>query len=122
MKMEPLAIHAPAQDSLVGPGANHPAKPRRGFGKVNPLDPRHARWSLEGRAVTVEKAYLRGGLKGSTNAETAPDLPEGYTKAAKGVAERQAGRRAIPAVRLHRAISSPPLRQMREACGPGQRG
>jgi hypothetical protein len=47
-------------------------------------------WSLEGRAIVVEKVYLRGELKGSTSPTTAPDLPEGYTKEAKAVAERQA--------------------------------
>ncbi|HEX3797840.1 MAG TPA: S1/P1 nuclease [Verrucomicrobiae bacterium] len=47
-------------------------------------------WSLESRELAIEKGYLRGKLKGSTNAETAPSLPEGYTAAAKIVAERQA--------------------------------
>jgi hypothetical protein len=47
-------------------------------------------WSLESRSVAVEKVYLRGELKGSTSADTAPTLPEGYTKAAKSVAEHQA--------------------------------
>jgi hypothetical protein len=47
-------------------------------------------WSLESRFLAIEKAYLRGELKGSTRAESAPELPVGYTKAAKAVAERQA--------------------------------
>jgi hypothetical protein len=47
-------------------------------------------WSLESRAVAIEKAYVRGNLKGSTRADSAPELPDGYTKAAKTVAERQA--------------------------------
>ena len=47
-------------------------------------------WGLESRAVAIEKVYLRGQLKGSTRAESAPELPVGYTKAAKAVAERQA--------------------------------
>ena len=47
-------------------------------------------WSLESRAVAIEKVYLRGKLAGSTRADTAPDLPSGYTQAAKAVAERQA--------------------------------
>ena len=47
-------------------------------------------WSLESRELAIEKAYLRGALQGSTNAETAPELPADYTKAAKMVAERQA--------------------------------
>ena len=38
----------------------------------------------------MEKAYLHGNLNGGVSKETAPDLPEGYTKAAKGTAERQA--------------------------------
>ncbi len=47
-------------------------------------------WSLESRALAVEKAYLRGELKGSTSKDSARELPEGYTKAAKIVAEKQA--------------------------------
>src|ERR1017187_1341683 len=47
-------------------------------------------WSLESRELAIEKGYLRGALQGSTNAETAPELPADYTKAAKAVAERQA--------------------------------
>jgi hypothetical protein len=54
-------------------------------------------WSLEGRALAVERAYLRGALKGSAMAEGAPGLPEGYAKAAKAVAEKQA---ALAAYRL----------------------
>lgn len=47
-------------------------------------------WSLESRTLAIEKAYLRGELKGSTRPETAPGLPNGYAKAAKAVAEKQA--------------------------------
>jgi hypothetical protein len=47
-------------------------------------------WSLENRGVAIEKAYLRGELKGGTSKETAQELPDGYTKAAKVVAEKQA--------------------------------
>ena len=47
-------------------------------------------WSLGSRSLAVEKAYLHGDLKGGVSKETAPDLPEGYTKAAKAAAERQA--------------------------------
>jgi hypothetical protein len=47
-------------------------------------------WSLESRGIAVEKAYLHGELKGGTSKETAMELPEGYTKAAKVVAEKQA--------------------------------
>jgi hypothetical protein len=46
-------------------------------------------WSLESRALAIQKAYLNGELKGGTNADSAPSLPEGYTKAAKAVAQRQ---------------------------------
>ena len=46
-------------------------------------------WSLESRELAIEKAYLRGELKGGTNATNAPGLPTGYTKQAKAVAERQ---------------------------------
>ena len=47
-------------------------------------------WSLEGRSLAIDKGYLKGQLKGSLEADTAPSLPEGYTKNAKAVAERQA--------------------------------
>lgn len=47
-------------------------------------------WSLESRELAIDKGYLRGELQGGTNAETARKLPEGYTKTAKAVAERQA--------------------------------
>jgi len=47
-------------------------------------------WSLESRGLAVDAAYLRGALKGSTSAENAPGLPEGYTKTAKSIAEKQA--------------------------------
>ena len=46
--------------------------------------------SLESREIAVEKAYLHGELKGGTDRDSAVDLPEGYTKAAKVVAEKQA--------------------------------
>lgn len=47
-------------------------------------------WSLESRALAIDKAYLRGQLKGGTNIESAGSLPDGYTDTAKVVAERQA--------------------------------
>jgi len=47
-------------------------------------------WSLESRELAIENGYLKGGLKGSTNADTASILPADYTKNAKTVAERQA--------------------------------
>jgi hypothetical protein len=45
---------------------------------------------LESRILAIEKAYLNGQLKGSEDEDHAPTLPEGYAKAAKAVAERQA--------------------------------
>ena len=47
-------------------------------------------WSLQGRSLAIESVYLHGKLKGGLSREDAPDLPAGYTKAAKTVAERQA--------------------------------
>ena len=47
-------------------------------------------WSLESRELAIDKAYLRGELKGSTSADNAPALPTDYLKNAKAVAERQA--------------------------------
>jgi hypothetical protein len=47
-------------------------------------------WSLESRSIAIEKAYLNGELKGGTSKDTVEELPEGYTKAAKAVAEKQA--------------------------------
>ena len=47
-------------------------------------------WSLESRGIAVEKAYLHGELKGGTDKDTAVELPEGYSKAAKVVAEKRA--------------------------------
>ncbi len=58
-------------------------------------------WSLESRELAIEKAYLRGKLKGGTDWETAPSLPADYTKSAKAVAERQA---ALAGYRLADAI------------------
>jgi hypothetical protein len=61
--------------------------PRKDFPELK--DPSVRQWSLEGRNLAAEKAYLNGNLKGSKTAEAAPPLPEGYTKTAKAVAERQ---------------------------------
>jgi hypothetical protein len=47
-------------------------------------------WSLESRELALEKAYLHGDLKGSTEAGNAPAVPLDYTKNAKTVAEKQA--------------------------------
>jgi len=64
----------------------HPRKSLHELGKrKTPRD-----WSLDSRSLAIEQAYLRGELKGSTNKDDAPPLPEGYTKAVKAVAERQA--------------------------------
>jgi hypothetical protein len=47
-------------------------------------------WSLESRKLAIRYGYLNGHLKGSTEAEDAPILPDGYIKAATAVARRQA--------------------------------
>jgi hypothetical protein len=47
-------------------------------------------WSLESRGIAAEKAYLHGELKGGTDKDNAVELPEGYSKAAKVVTEKQA--------------------------------
>jgi hypothetical protein len=65
---------------------NHPRKSLLELEKAKTLKD----WSLESRGLAVEKAYLYGELKGGTDRETAQELPEGYTKAAKVVAEKQA--------------------------------
>ena len=47
-------------------------------------------WSLESRALAVEKAYLRGTLPGTADAHAVPPpLPEGYAAASRAVADRQ---------------------------------
>ena len=46
-------------------------------------------WSLESRTLAINQAYLQGDLKGGTDADAAPSLPDGYPKNAKAVAERQ---------------------------------
>lgn len=66
--------------------AEHPRKSLKELSK----DRTPKACSLESRAIAVEQAYLHGALKGSPSPDTAPSLPEGYTKAAKAVAERQA--------------------------------
>jgi len=60
-------------------------------------------WSLESRDLAIEKGYLRGELKGGTNAETAVSLPADYIPAAKAVAERQC---ALAGYRLADAIQN----------------
>jgi len=46
-------------------------------------------WSLESRQLAIEVGYLHGQLKGSITSDNATALPEGYTKNAKAVADRQ---------------------------------
>jgi len=47
-------------------------------------------WSLEGRTLAIEKAYLKGKLKSSAKGDPGGTLPKDYTKDAKVVAENQA--------------------------------
>jgi hypothetical protein len=62
--------------------------PRKSLPELKRSTPK--KWSLDSRSLAIEKAYLHGDLKGSTSPDNAPPLPEGYTKAAKLVAEKQA--------------------------------
>jgi hypothetical protein len=62
--------------------------PRKSLPELKRSTPR--KWSLDSRSLAIEKAYLHEELKGSTSPDIAPGLPEGYTKEAKAVAERQA--------------------------------
>lgn len=54
-------------------------------------------WSKESRLIAIESGYLNGNLKGSTKPADAPELPDGYTKNMKPIAERLA---AIAGYRL----------------------
>ena len=66
--------------------SEHPRKSLKQLKKARtPKD-----WSLESRSLAIESVYLHGKLKGGVSREDAPELPGGYTKAAKAVAERQA--------------------------------
>jgi hypothetical protein len=47
-------------------------------------------WSKESRVIAIESGYLRGNLKGSKEAATAPALPDDYTQNLKVIAEKQA--------------------------------
>jgi S1/P1 Nuclease len=47
-------------------------------------------WSLESRRLAIKYGYLNGHLKGSTDPENAPPLPDSYIKAATAVAKKQA--------------------------------
>jgi hypothetical protein len=58
---------------------------------------RHREWSLEGRKLAIEKAYLNGKLKSSAKNDPPGTLPKEYTKEAKKIAERRA---AIAGYRL----------------------
>jgi hypothetical protein len=62
--------------------------PRKSLKELRTKKPKG--WSLEGRSLAIEKVYLHGELKGSASEDTAPSLPEGYTKTAKAVADKQA--------------------------------
>jgi hypothetical protein len=87
-------------DGLLGSSAN----PRTQWNYATEIDAKYSRaslpelathanpkeWSLESREMAIDKAYLRGELKGSTNQTDAPSLPPDYTKQAKAVAEKQA--------------------------------
>jgi hypothetical protein len=87
-------------DGLLGTSAN----PRTQWNYATEIDAKYSRsslpelathatpkeWSLESRELAIEQAYLRGELKGAKDAADAPKLPEGYTKEAKQVAEKQA--------------------------------
>jgi hypothetical protein len=64
------------------------AHPRNSLPELDQKKPKA--WSLEGRQLAVDKAYLHGGLKGSKTPAGAPPLPNGYTADAKLIAERQA--------------------------------
>ena len=67
---------------------------------TNHLTPKE--WSLEGRELALDKGYLHGELKGSSNRDSAPGLPSDYTKNAKAVAEKQG---ALAGYRLADEIS-----------------
>ena len=49
-------------------------------------------WSLEGRTLAIDKAYLHGDLQRARGTDNAPPLPDGYTKDAKTLAEIQAAK------------------------------
>lgn len=86
-------------DGLLSTSAN----PRTQWNYATEIDAKYSRtslpelashttpkeWSLESRELAIEKAYLRGELKGAKDAADAPKLPADYTKEAKSVAEKQ---------------------------------
>lgn len=55
--------------------------------KKEKIDPR--KWSLESFVYAVEEVHLNGNLKGSTNKDNSPNLPEKYTKMLKKLSELQ---------------------------------
>jgi hypothetical protein len=99
-------------DGLLGT-RNHPqtqlndairlaaAHPRQSLPELKIRSPKE--WSLEARLLAIEKGYLHGQLKGSTEALNAPELPDNYTKEAKVIAEKQA---ALAGYRLANAITA----------------
>ncbi len=47
-------------------------------------------WSLEGRELAIQEAYLHGNLRYAVGKQlNAPVLPEGYTKKARAISERR---------------------------------
>ncbi len=64
---------------------------------------RHKQWSLEGRTLAIEKAYLHGKLKSSAKTDPAGTLPKEYLKEAKLIAEKQA---AVAGYRLASDLES----------------
>ncbi|HWY77369.1 MAG TPA: S1/P1 nuclease [Verrucomicrobiae bacterium] len=105
-----ISLHS-LWDGLLG----HSAHPRSQWNEAVKIEAEYPRkslpelnkartpkdWSLESRTIAIEKAYLRGSLKGSTDWETAPALPAEYTRIAKAVAEKQV---ALAGYRLANAI------------------
>jgi hypothetical protein len=95
----PVALHS-IWDGLLGSSAN----PRTQWNYAAKVDAEYLRtslpelardttpksWSLESRELAIDKAYLHGDLKGSTDRDSAPPLPPDYLKNAKVVAEKQA--------------------------------
>jgi hypothetical protein len=99
-------------DGLLGTSAN----PRTQWNHAIELEAKYPRaslpelaadttpksWSLESRALAIEKGYLHGKLIGSTERDSAPKLPPDYLKNAKLVAEKQG---ALAGYRLADEIS-----------------
>ncbi len=62
-----------------------------------------AAWSLEGRALAIDAAYLRGALAVAKDARDAPPLPPGYLSAARALADRRV---ALASYRLADTLST----------------